>query len=128
MGEQHDAGRRGALIQNTDDLGTYSPPGHTGTVNVSLVDRDFCGAFEMILGAIAPGGVAERHHHEREHQVLYILEGHAEIELGEDAPVRCGRGRVIRIPPGHDHRIVSVGDTPLKLIVIYSPPLAAAQA
>ncbi len=121
-----DAGRHGALIQNTDELGTYSPPGHSGTVNARLVDRDFCGTFEMILGAIAPGGGAERHHHEREHQVLYILEGLAEIELGEDAPVRCGGGTVIRIPPGLDHRIVSVGETPLKLIVIYSPPLAAA--
>ncbi len=91
-----------------------------------LVDRDFRGAFEMILGAIAPGGEAERHRHERESQILYVLEGHAEIELGEDAPVRCGPGTVIRIPPGLDHRIVSVGETPLESIVIYSPPLAAA--
>ncbi len=126
MSEQHDSGRRGPLIQHTDDLDTYSPPGHTGTVNTRLVDRDFCGAFEMILGAIAPGGGAVRHHHEREHQVIFILEGLAQIELGEDAPVRRGRGTVIRIPPGLDHRIVSVGETPLKLIVIYSPPLAAA--
>ena len=126
MGKQHDSGRRDTLIQHRDDLGTYSPPGPSGTVNVRLVGRDFCGAFEMILGAIAPGGVAERHHHEREHQVLYILEGHAEIELGEDAPVRGGRGTAIRIPPGLDHRIVSVGETPLEPIVIYSPPLAAA--
>ncbi len=126
MSEQHDSGGRDTLIQHSDDLGTYSPPGHTGTVNVCLVDRDFCGAFEMILGAIAPGGGAELHHHEREHQIIYILEGYAEIELGEDAPVRCGGGMVIRIPPGLDHRIVSVGETPLELIVIYCPPLAAA--
>ncbi len=118
--------RQEPLIQHKGDLGTYSPSGHTGTVNVPLVNREFCGAFEMILGSIAPGGEAARHHHEREHQVIFVLEGGAEIELGDHAPVVCGPGTVIRIPPGLDHRIVSVGATALELIVLYSPPLAAA--
>jgi quercetin dioxygenase-like cupin family protein len=110
-------------IAHRDALPRYSPPGHAGTVNVRLVDRSFCGAFEMIHGTIAPGGEAERHAHESEHQVIYLLEGEAAVELGGAPAVRCGPGAVIRIPPRLDHRVVNVGAAPLKLIVLYSPPL-----
>ncbi len=127
MGRRHDRGRNPALIEHIDDLRAYSPPGHTGTVNRRLVGPDFCDSFEMILGSIAPGGEALRHRHERELQVIYILEGEAEVTLGGDDPVLCRPGTVIRIPPGLDHRIVGASDTPLKLIVLYSPPLAAAE-
>lgn len=110
-------------IARQDELPRYSPPGHAGTVNVRLVEKDFCGAFEMIHGTIAPGGEAERHAHDREHQVIYLLEGEAEVELGDGPPERCRAGAVIRIPPRLAHRVVNVGAVPLKLIVLYSPPL-----
>lgn len=110
-------------IARQDELRRYSPPGHAGTVNVRLVEKDFCGAFEMIHGTIAPGGEAERHAHETEHQVIYLLEGEAEVELGDDPPAHCGPGAVIRIPPRLAHRVVNVGASPLKLIVLYAPPL-----
>ncbi len=77
MGRRHDRGRNPARIEHIDDLDAYSPPGHTGTVNRRRVGPDFCDSFEMILGSIAPGGEALRHRHERQHQVLYILEGEA---------------------------------------------------
>jgi quercetin dioxygenase-like cupin family protein len=110
-------------IARQDELPRYSPPGHAGTVNVRLVEKDFCGAFEMIHGTIEPGGEAERHAHDREHQVIYVLDGEADVELGAEPAVRCGAGAVIRIPPKLAHRVVSVGPAPLKLIVLYSPPL-----
>lgn len=53
-------------IRNLADFDRYGPPGHSGTVNRSLVDRDFCGAFEMVHGTLEPGGGAERHRHESE--------------------------------------------------------------
>ncbi|MFQ5955082.1 MAG: cupin domain-containing protein [Kiloniellales bacterium] len=124
MGQQNHRGRKPVLIEHVDDLGAYAPPGHTGTVNRRLVGPEFCGRFELILGTVAPGGEAMRHHHEREHQVLYILEGEAEVTLGDDQPVRCRPGTVIRIPPGLDHRVVCAGTVPVEVIVLYSPPLA----
>ena len=111
------------LIAQDSELRRYAPPGHAGTVNVRLVEKEFCGAFEMIHGTLAPGGEAERHRHEREHQVIYLLDGEAMVELGDAPAVRCGAGAVIRIPPRLDHRLVNTGPTPLKLIVLYSPPL-----
>ena len=61
------------LIDHKTNLPHYSPPGHGGTVNVRLFDKSFCGNFEMILGVIEPGGVADKHHHEHEHQAMYVL-------------------------------------------------------
>jgi len=110
-------------IEHTDDLPVYAPPGHSETRNVRLVDTDFCGRFEMILGEIAPGGAADRHSHPVEHQVIYVLDGTAEVRLGDAPAQACGPGSVIRIPPWVEHEVTVAGDTPLKLIVIYSPPL-----
>lgn len=111
------------LIEHIDDLPAYAPPGHSGTRNVRLVEKDFCGRFEMILGEIAPGGAADTHAHDKEHQVIYILSGQAEVTLGDEPPRDCGPGTVIRIPPGLMHTVLATGAEPLKLIVLYSPPL-----
>ena len=101
----------------------YAPPGHRGTVNVRLSDRSFCENFEMVLGRIDPGGQAERHHHNDEHQAIYVLSGCARVTLAEEPPVDCGPGSVINIPPNLDHHVLSAGSDTLEMIIIYSPPL-----
>ncbi len=111
------------LIEHQSELPAYAPPGHSGTRNVRLVENDFCGRFEMVLGEIAPGGAADPHAHDSEAQVLYILEGSAEITLGPDPSRQCGPGTVVRIPAGLDHHVISLGPEPLKMVIIYSPPL-----
>ena len=110
-------------IEHAGDLPAYAPPGHSETRNVRLVDRHFCGRFEMILGEIAPGGAAECHSHAIEHQVIYVLDGTARVRRGDAPAEDCGPGSVIRIPPEVEHEVTVTGDTPLKLIVVYSPPL-----
>ena len=49
--------------------------------------------------------------------------GETEVTLGDDAPVVCGPGTIIRIPPKLDHRVVSTGESALKVLIVYSPPL-----
>ena len=110
-------------IQHLDDLDTYEPPGHAGTVNRRLVDRSFGGGFELVLGRVEPGGLAERHHHTDEAQAFYIIAGEADLTLGDGPTTRCGPGTVVRIPPKLDHKVVSVGDRELEVIIVYSPPL-----
>src|SRR5207248_10371152 len=100
------------LIQHVSELAPYSPPAHSGTVNRRLVGREFGAGFEMILGQVAAGGEASRHYHVEEAQIVYILKGEADIALGEDAPLRCGPGTVIRIPKGLAHEVVTAGDEP----------------
>lgn len=111
------------LIQHVSELPGYSPPAHAGTVNRRLVGRDFGAGFELIHGRIEPGGEASRHYHVDEAQIVYILSGEAAVALGDDAPRRCGPGTVIRIPKGLVHEVVTTGDEPLEVLVLYGPPL-----
>lgn len=110
-------------ISHVNDLEKYSPPGHAGTVNIRLFDRTFCKNFEMIIGELEPGGVAHKHHHEVEYQAIYVLSGKAGVTLAEEETVECGPGSAIELPPGLDHHVSSLGPDPLKLMIVYSPPL-----
>lgn len=110
-------------IEHVDDLEAYAPPGHAGTRNVRLVDASFCGRFEMVLGRLEPGGRAEAHAHDAQHQVIYVVKGTCEVRLDDEAPVACGPGTVVRIPPGVVHEVDVTGAETLELIVLYSPPL-----
>ncbi|HEX9648114.1 MAG TPA: cupin domain-containing protein [Alphaproteobacteria bacterium] len=111
-------------IEHRDSLPRYGPPGHAGTVNVRLVDAGFGGGFELVHGTVAPGGRAERHNHGREYQVIYVVEGTGRVALGDQPARTCGPGTVVRIPPGLDHEVVNDGTVPLKVLIVYSPPLA----
>lgn len=106
-----------------EDVPTYSPPLHAGTVNRRLVGRDVNGSqsVEVVLGVVEPGGVAERHSHEVE-QAMYVLSGRARVEVGGESH-ECGSGATCFFPPGVAHRVESVGPDPLRVLVIYSPPL-----
>ena len=112
------------LIEHLEALPLYVPPGHSGTQNRRLTDRAFCENFELVLGEVAPGGEAETHHHDREHQAMYVLAGQCTVMLGDDGPVICGPGTIIRIPPHLEHEVLNSGDVPLNLLIVYSPPLA----
>src|SRR3546814_34888 len=111
------------LIQTADELARYIPPGHADTVNVRLSEKDFCGAFELVHGTVQPGGEALPHHHDTEHQVIYVLDGLADVTLGDAPTAECGPGTVIRIPPKLEHAVQAKGDRPFKCIIVYSPPL-----
>jgi quercetin dioxygenase-like cupin family protein len=115
-----------ARIEHLDQLPRYAPARHWGTLNVRLVEAEAGAGYEMILGTMAPDGGSERHHHARQHQAMFILEGEALVELGGAGPQRCGPGSVIRIPPGIPHRILGGGAGTLRFIVVFSPPLEAA--
>ena len=45
------------------------------------------------------------------------------MTLGDAPTVECIAGTIIEIPPKVMHEVVAKGDTPLKVLVIYSPPL-----
>ena len=110
-------------IEHVDALPVYAPPAHSGTRNRRLTDRGFCPGFELVLGEVAPGGEAERHRHDAEHQALYVIEGSCLVTLGDHEPVRCTPGTVVRIAPGLDHHVRNDAEVPLKVLIVYSPPL-----
>lgn len=117
---------RAKLVEHISEIPTYAPPGHSGTSNVRLVGRDFSGDYELLLGTIAPGGHATRHSHARETQAMYVLGGRARLALGDQPAETHGPGTIVRIPPGLDHVVESLGPEPLQLLIVYSPPLPPA--
>lgn len=112
------------LIEALNDIPTYEPSGHSGTTNRRLVTRGDAQTFEMVHGRLEPGGHAVRHSHTDNYQAMYVLSGRCEVALGEDAPVICGPASVVRIPPGTEHEVTSLGPEPLELIIVYAPPIS----
>ena len=119
---------RRRYIVTAEELPTYSPPLHAGTLNRRLVGRDVTAseAVEVVLGVVEPGGRAERHTHDVE-QVVYILEGRALVEVDGEAR-ECGPGTTCFFPPGVAHRVESLGPASLRVLVIYAPPLERSRA
>ncbi|SMF57081.1 Cupin domain-containing protein [Tistlia consotensis] len=113
------------LVVRLDDLETYSPPLHSGTVNRRLVEASLGAGFEVVHGTIAPGGAGHRHQHQSEWQVILLLEGEGRLQLGDGEPETIAAGTVVRIPPRTPHLFEVTGSTAAKVLVIYAPPLGA---
>ena len=70
---------------------------------------------------IAPGqeaGPAETHDGD---QIVYVIEGEADITVGEDAR-RTGPGGLVMIPAGARHHVRNPGSGPLFFLTVYAPP------
>ncbi|HEX9570023.1 MAG TPA: cupin domain-containing protein [Rhodospirillales bacterium] len=116
-------GGKTKVVEHVSEMPTYAPPGHSGTSNVRLIDRAFAGNYELVIGTIEPGGIAGRHSHGKETQAMYVIAGAARVALGDAPPETHGPGTIFRIPPGLDHAVESLGPEPLRLLIVYSPPL-----
>jgi quercetin dioxygenase-like cupin family protein len=102
---------------------SYHPANHTGTTNRRLIGAENVGAknVELVLGVIERDHGAEPHAHPGMEQVCYLLEGAA---LAEVAGERCEMqpGDVCYFPAGARHKFTAIGEQPVKVLVIYSPP------
>jgi mannose-6-phosphate isomerase-like protein (cupin superfamily) len=59
-------------------------------------------------------------------QAFFVLQGRAEVEIeGETAVV--GPEDFIFLPPGTVHRVTPLKGPPLRLLIIYSPPLSSSK-
>jgi quercetin dioxygenase-like cupin family protein len=112
-----------ALVVAFEDIPTYGPPLHSGTVNRRLVPGSLGAGFEVVQGTIQPGGMGHRHHHATEWQVILLMKGEGRLELGEAPPVTIRAGTVVRIPPGMPHLFEVTGHEAAEVIVAYCPAL-----
>ena len=70
---------------------------------------------------IAPGedaGPAETHGAD---QIVYVIEGEADITVGDEAR-RTGPGGLVMIPAGARHHVRNPGREPLFFLTVYAPP------
>ena len=110
-------------IVRAKDVESYSPANHLGTQNRRLIGEETVGAknIEIVLGVVGKDGGAQPHLHPGIEQVVYVLEGRARAEVdgevGEMEP-----GDTCYFPPDTPHSFTAISETPVKCLVIYSPP------
>jgi mannose-6-phosphate isomerase-like protein (cupin superfamily) len=106
-----------------EDIAPYQPANHTGTVNRRLIGRDNVGAknVEVLLGVIDKGHGALPHAHPGIEQVCYMLEGRALAEVGGES-CEIGPGECCFFPADVPHKFTVVSETPVRVLVIYTPP------
>ena len=108
-----------------NDVPSYSPANHHGTVNRRLVCQANVGAkhMEVLLGTLEKGGGALPHAHPGMEQACYLLEGTAEVEVEGEA-FSMQPGDTCFFPENSMHVFRVTSDIPVRLLVIYSPPYA----
>ena len=111
------------------DVPAYAPSGHGGTLNQRLIALENVGArrMEVVLGTAQPGGGSVPHVHADMEQACYLLEGTARAQV-DGQSFDMVAGDMCFFPAGSSHNMVTTGDSPAKVLVIYSPPQAVTPA
>jgi quercetin dioxygenase-like cupin family protein len=106
-----------------EDVPAYHPANHSGTVNRRLICAETVGAknLEVLLGVIQPNEGAAAHAHPGIEQACYLLEGRAIAEVGGETR-ELAPGDCCFFPADVPHKFTAIGETPVKLLVVYSPP------
>jgi quercetin dioxygenase-like cupin family protein len=68
----------------------------------------------------APGGGPPPHVHAGEDELWYVLDGEFEILMGEET-MRASAGAFAFVPRGTLHRFENVGDTPSRVLILFTP-------
>lgn len=112
-----------SLVVRMGDVSPYSPANHHGTVNHRLISPETVGAtqVELLHGELQPGGAALPHAHPGIDQVCYLLAGRARVSCrGETAEMNPGDA--CHFPADEPHSFEVLGDAPVRVLVIYTPP------
>lgn len=105
------------------DVPGYHPANHAHTTNQRLIGPENVGArhMEVVLGTLHKGGGALPHAHPGLEQACYLLEGTAHVEVAGEA-FEMAPGDACFFPADAMHVFTVTSETPVKLLVIYSPP------
>jgi mannose-6-phosphate isomerase-like protein (cupin superfamily) len=76
--------------------------------------------FSMGHVTLDPNGGQVPWHNQEQEEIYFILEGDAEMCLGEERTILKG-GQAVYIPPRVFHQLTNVGDTPCRMMYCYGP-------
>lgn len=76
--------------------------------------------FAMGNVTLDPDGGQVPWHNQEQEEVYFIVEGTAEMCLGEERRTLTG-GQMVFIPSGVFHQLTNIGGTPLRMIYCYGP-------
>ncbi len=105
------------------DVTGYHPANHTGTLNKRLISRETVGAesVEMLIGTIDKGNGALPHAHPGIDQICYLLAGTARAEV-DGQSFDMVPGDSCFFPAEMEHVFTVTSETPVRVLVIYTPP------
>ena len=84
-------------------------------------------AFVVAETTLEPGGFAPPLHLHREiAEVLYVLAGRLDLQVGKDRRI-AGPGTFVGVPAGVAHTMSVAGDEPVTMLMILSNPARAVQ-
>lgn len=89
-----------------------------------LIEPDTSGCRNMIFGVVSfpPGSDPGTHSHASEEEIIYVLSGRGETRI-DDKVYPLEPGIAIFTEPGMEHGVKTLGDEPLVLISVFSPPV-----
>ncbi len=76
--------------------------------------------FASGLVILEPNGGQVPWHNQEQEEVYFIVEGTAEMCLGQERRTLTS-GQAVYIPSGVFHQLTNIGETPLKMIYTYGP-------
>jgi putative monooxygenase len=107
-------------------------PGESRTpprVSKLLLAPKFGGVKNVSMGMniTEVGSEIPEHLHETSEEVLFLISGRAKLIIEGEGEWEIGPETAFYSPVGVKHRLVNIGDEPLKLIWVYCPPLPSHQ-
>lgn len=104
-----------------DDQPTYVTLDGSRIRELIRPERQGSRRLSLAEATIAPGQATLRHRHRQSEEVYFVLSGEGVVEVAaRQQPVQAGDA--VLIPPGAEHRATCLGDTPLRLLCLCSPP------
>ena len=79
-------------------------------------------ASQTAVMTVAPGEDAGPEEEHPGDQIVYVLEGEAEVRIGAERLV-AGPGTLVTIPARTLHHVRNPGATPLFFLTVYAPPV-----
>ena len=76
---------------------------------------------QVVVMTVPPGGEIGEEVHEGIDQLLLFVEGAAEAIVGDERR-RVGPDELVLVPGGTRHNFVNIGEFPLRLVTVYTPP------
>ena len=106
-------------IAHSDQLSALERPGRTVK---EFVGPDDANHLAMGLVEFPPGSDAPAHTHDAQEEIVFVLSGVGSVLL-DGQPFSLHPGTFVFIPPGVQHQVRNEGNTPVRLLYAFSPPV-----
>ena len=109
------------LVLSSPMILSAQPPRPPGSTRTDLQRHDLSiTGWESLQARVdfAPGASFPAHRHPGE-EIIYVLQGTLEYQLGDQPPVRLEAGQVLFVPAGVFHSARNIGATPGSELATY---------